>query len=72
MGSFEVFRTGHWMLHPGTITVYVHDTIEFEEFEHMDPDELRTKHSGNRFRADRGRLEGKTWKKPEGAGASAA
>jgi 1-acyl-sn-glycerol-3-phosphate acyltransferase len=46
VGSFEVFRTGHWMLHPGTITVYVHDTIEFAEFEHMDPDELRTKIHG--------------------------
>jgi 1-acyl-sn-glycerol-3-phosphate acyltransferase len=46
VGSFEVFRTGHWMLHPGTITVYVHDTIEFREFEHMDTDELRTKIHG--------------------------
>ena len=45
-GSYEIFRTGHWMLHPGTITVYVHDTIEFKEFEHMDTDELRTKIHG--------------------------
>ena len=46
VGSFEVFRTGHWMLHPGTITVHVHDTIEFMEFEHMDTDELRTRIQG--------------------------
>lgn len=46
VGSFEVFRTGHWMLHPGTITVYLHDTIEFTEFQHMDTDELRTKIHG--------------------------
>jgi 1-acyl-sn-glycerol-3-phosphate acyltransferase len=45
-GSYEVFRTGHWMLRPGTITVYVHDTIEFKQFEHMDTDELRTKIHG--------------------------
>jgi 1-acyl-sn-glycerol-3-phosphate acyltransferase len=43
VGSFEVFRTGHWMLHPGTITVYVHEAIEPAEFVHMDTDELRTK-----------------------------
>jgi 1-acyl-sn-glycerol-3-phosphate acyltransferase len=28
VGSYEFFRTGHWMLHPGKIIVYVHDTIE--------------------------------------------
>ncbi len=27
-GSFEFFQTGRWMLHPGKITVYLHDTIE--------------------------------------------
>ncbi len=28
VGSFEFFRTGHWMLHPGKIIVYVHDPID--------------------------------------------
>lgn len=28
VGSFRHHRTGHWMLWPGTITVYLHDTIE--------------------------------------------
>ena len=27
-GSYQFFRTGNWMLYPGKITVYVHDTIE--------------------------------------------
>jgi 1-acyl-sn-glycerol-3-phosphate acyltransferase len=28
VGSFNHHRTGHWMLWPATITVYLHDTIE--------------------------------------------
>jgi 1-acyl-sn-glycerol-3-phosphate acyltransferase len=28
VGSFQHHRTGHWMLWPATITVYLHDTIE--------------------------------------------
>jgi len=28
VGSFQHFRTGHWMLWPGTITIHLHDTIE--------------------------------------------
>ncbi len=28
VGSYEFFQTGSWMLYPGKITVYVHDTIE--------------------------------------------
>ena len=28
VGSFQFFQTGNWMLHPGKITVYLHDTIE--------------------------------------------
>jgi len=28
VGSFRHFRTGHWMLWPVKITVYLHDTIE--------------------------------------------
>ena len=28
VGSYEFFQTGNWMLYPGKITVYLHDTIE--------------------------------------------
>jgi 1-acyl-sn-glycerol-3-phosphate acyltransferase len=28
VGSFQHLRTGHWMLRPAKITVYLHDTIE--------------------------------------------
>jgi 1-acyl-sn-glycerol-3-phosphate acyltransferase len=28
VGSFQHHRTGHWMLWPATVTVYLHDTIE--------------------------------------------
>lgn len=28
VGSYEFHRTGDWMLNPGKITVYLHDTIE--------------------------------------------
>jgi 1-acyl-sn-glycerol-3-phosphate acyltransferase len=28
VGSFHHFRTGHWMLWPGRVAVYLHDTIE--------------------------------------------
>jgi 1-acyl-sn-glycerol-3-phosphate acyltransferase len=28
VGSFRLHRTGHWMLRPGTIDVYLHDLIE--------------------------------------------
>jgi 1-acyl-sn-glycerol-3-phosphate acyltransferase len=28
VGSFQHHRTGHWMLWPATITVYLHDTID--------------------------------------------
>jgi 1-acyl-sn-glycerol-3-phosphate acyltransferase len=28
VGSFEHHRTGHWMLWPATVTVYLHDTID--------------------------------------------
>jgi 1-acyl-sn-glycerol-3-phosphate acyltransferase len=28
VGSFHHLRTGHWLLRPTTITVYIHDTIE--------------------------------------------
>lgn len=41
VGSYEFFRTGHWMLHPGKITVYIHDTIETSGIKAADADELR-------------------------------
>ena len=43
VGSFEFFRTGHWMLHPGKITVYLHDTIESSQISRGDVDALRQK-----------------------------
>jgi 1-acyl-sn-glycerol-3-phosphate acyltransferase len=41
VGSYEFFRTGHWMLHPGKITVYLHDTIDTRELERGEVEELR-------------------------------
>jgi len=41
VGSYEFFQTGNWMLYPGKITVYLHDTIEPSEIARMDLDELR-------------------------------
>ncbi len=28
VGSYQFFQTGNWMLYPGKITVYLHDTID--------------------------------------------
>ena len=41
VGSYEFFRTGHWMLHPGKITVYMHATIDTANIERSDVDALR-------------------------------
>ena len=41
VGSFEHHRTGHWMLWPGTITVYLHDTIETRGLSKEDVPRLR-------------------------------
>lgn len=41
VGAYEFFRTGHWMLHPGKITVYLHDTIETSQVGRADLDALR-------------------------------
>ena len=41
VGSFEFYRTGHWMLHPGKITVYLHDTIDTSRVGRGDVDALR-------------------------------
>src|SRR5690242_9562688 len=41
VGSFQHFRTGHWMLWPGKVTVYLHDTIETKGFSKEDVPALR-------------------------------
>ncbi len=41
VGSYEFFRTGHWMLHPGKITVQLHPTIETSSLGRRDVDALR-------------------------------
>jgi 1-acyl-sn-glycerol-3-phosphate acyltransferase len=40
-GSYQSFRTGHWMLYPGKITVYLHATIETANIERAELDALR-------------------------------
>src|SRR5215470_19237904 len=41
VGSFQHFRTGHWMLWPGTITIHLHDTIETRGMQKEDVPALR-------------------------------
>ena len=41
VGSYEFFQTGNWMLYPGKITVYLHDTIETSSVNRADIDALR-------------------------------
>lgn len=41
VGSFEFFRTGDWILHPGKITVYLFDTIETRGLTRDDVNGLR-------------------------------
>ncbi|HXW62359.1 MAG TPA: lysophospholipid acyltransferase family protein [Candidatus Acidoferrales bacterium] len=41
VGSYQFFRTGHWMLHPGKITVYLHATIDTSGIERNEVDALR-------------------------------
>lgn len=41
VGSFQHFRTGHWMLRPGKISVYLHDTIETKDLGKEDVPALR-------------------------------
>ncbi|MGH9776528.1 MAG: lysophospholipid acyltransferase family protein [Candidatus Acidiferrales bacterium] len=41
VGSYEFFQTGHWMLHPARITVFLHDTIETNGMTLRDVDALR-------------------------------
>jgi 1-acyl-sn-glycerol-3-phosphate acyltransferase len=40
VGSYEFFRTGDWILHPGKITVILHDTIETKDIPRDQVDEL--------------------------------
>ncbi|HXW56483.1 MAG TPA: lysophospholipid acyltransferase family protein [Candidatus Cybelea sp.] len=41
VGSYEFFQTGNWLLYPGTITVYLHDTIDTSQVARSEVDELR-------------------------------
>jgi 1-acyl-sn-glycerol-3-phosphate acyltransferase len=41
VGSYQFFQTGHWMLHPETITVYIHDTIDTSQIPRAEVDALR-------------------------------
>jgi 1-acyl-sn-glycerol-3-phosphate acyltransferase len=41
LGSYEFFRTGNWMLHPGKITVILHDTIDTTRIGRDEVDALR-------------------------------
>jgi 1-acyl-sn-glycerol-3-phosphate acyltransferase len=41
VGSYQFFRTGHWMLHPGKIMVYLHDTIDTAKVDRGEVDALR-------------------------------
>ena len=41
VGSFQHHRTGHWMLWPATITVYLHDTIDTQSLTKHDVPALR-------------------------------
>jgi 1-acyl-sn-glycerol-3-phosphate acyltransferase len=40
VGSYQFFQTGNWMLHPGKITVHLHDTIDTSQVERADIDQL--------------------------------
>ena len=41
VGSYQFFQTGNWMLHPGKITVYLHDTIDTSQIDRTGIDALR-------------------------------
>ncbi|MGH9770260.1 MAG: lysophospholipid acyltransferase family protein [Candidatus Acidiferrales bacterium] len=41
VGSYEFFQTGNWMLYPGKITVYLHDTIDTSNAGRAELDALR-------------------------------
>ncbi len=41
VGSYQFFQTGHWMLHPEKITVFIHDTIDTTQISRAEVDALR-------------------------------
>ena len=41
VGSYQFFQTGNWMLYPGKITVYLHDTIDTSRIPRGELDALR-------------------------------
>jgi 1-acyl-sn-glycerol-3-phosphate acyltransferase len=41
VGSYQFFQTGNWMLYPGKITVYLHDTIDTTQISRGEVDALR-------------------------------
>jgi 1-acyl-sn-glycerol-3-phosphate acyltransferase len=41
VGSYEFFQTGNWILYPGKITVYIHDTIDTSQISRGQIEELR-------------------------------
>jgi len=41
VGSYQFFQTGNWILYPGKITVYIHDTIDTSQISRGQIDELR-------------------------------
>jgi 1-acyl-sn-glycerol-3-phosphate acyltransferase len=43
VGSFQLHRTGHWMLWPATVTVHMHDTIDTTGMKKEDVPALRDK-----------------------------
>jgi 1-acyl-sn-glycerol-3-phosphate acyltransferase len=43
VGSFQLHRTGHWMLWPASVTVHIHDTIDTSGLTKEDVPALRDK-----------------------------
>jgi 1-acyl-sn-glycerol-3-phosphate acyltransferase len=41
VGSFQFFQTGNWILYPGKITVYLHDTIDVTKVSRAELEALR-------------------------------
>ncbi len=41
VGSHQFFQTGSWILHPGKITVYLHDTIDTSTVQRSSLDDLK-------------------------------
>ena len=41
VGSFQFFQTGKWMIYPGKITVYLHDTVDISNIGRGEIGELR-------------------------------